>query len=163
MKTEFKKRKNLRVPQYNYSNIGYYFITICIKNRKCILSQIINTTEKNSINLKLLQYGEISEKIIENTNKVYDNIQIYDYVIMPNHIHFICEITKNVKNNALPQNAIIPSIVGTLKKLINKECKEKIWQRNYYEHIIRNEKEYLKILQYMQDNPYRWAEDKYYL
>ena len=163
MKNEFKKRKNLRVPQYNYSNVGYYFITICIQNRKCILSQIINTTEKNSIKLKLLPYGEISEKIIKNTNKVYDNIQIYDYVIMPNHIHFICEIIKNVKKNDLPQNAIIPSIVGTLKKLINKKCKEKIWQINYYEHIIRNEKEYLKILKYMQDNPYRWAEDKYYL
>ena len=67
------------------------------------------------------------------------------------------------KIDALPANQIIPSVVGTLKKLINKECEEKIWQRNYYEHIIRDEKEYLEILQYIQDNPYKWIEDKYYL
>ena len=65
--------------------------------------------------------------------------------------------------DSLPANQIIPSVVGTLKKLINKECEEKIWQRNYYEHIIRDEKEYLEILQYIQDNPYKWIEDKYYL
>jgi len=90
-------------------------------------------------------------------------MEIYDYIIMPNHVHFICEIKIKKEIDALPANQIIPSVVGTLKKLINKECKEKIWQRNYYEHIIRDEKEYLEILQYIQDNPYKWIEDKYYL
>ena len=65
--------------------------------------------------------------------------------------------------NALPANQIIPSVVGTLKKIINKECKEKILQRNYYEHIIKDEKEYLEILKYIQDNSYKLIEDKYYL
>ena len=163
MKEESRSRKNLRMPHYNYSNTGYYFITICVKNRKKLLSKIIITTQNNNIKLELLPYGKIADRIIKNTNNVYDYAKIYDYVIMPNHIHFICEITKNINNDCSPQNATIPNIVGALKKLINKECKEKIWQRNYYEHIIRNEKEYLKILQYIYDNPYRWGQDLYYI
>ena len=163
MENKLSKRKNLRINKYNYSDIGYYFITICIKNKKCILSTIANDEKKQSIKIKLLPYGLITEKYIKSTNNIYDNIIISNYVIMPNHIHFICEIINKDEVNRLPANATIPCIVGTLKKLINKECKEKIWQRNYYEHIIRNENEYLKILEYIQNNPYKWGNDKYYI
>ena len=160
MKKNFR-RKELRIHQYNYSNVGFYYITICTKDRKCILSKIINTNE--TIKLKLLPYGTIAEKYIKSANRVYDNVKISTYIIMPNHIHLICEINNTTKNNVSPANYTIPSVIGTLKKLINKDCKEKIWQRNYYEHIIRNENEYLKILEYIQNNPYKWAEDKYFL
>ena len=163
MKNEFKKRKNLRIPRYNYSNIGYYFITMCTQDRKCILSNIINNDNNNFLKLELLPYGIITEKYLKSSNTSYNNSKINDYIIMPNHVHFICEIKIKKEIDALPANQIIPSVVGTLKKIINKECKEKIWQRNYYEHIIRDEKEYLEILQYIQDNPYKWIEDKYYL
>ena len=163
MKNEFKKRKNLRIPRYNYSNIGYYFITMCTQDRKCTLSNIINNDNNNFLKLELLPYGIITEKYLKSSNAAYNNLKIYDYIIMPNHVHFICEIKIKKEIDSLPANQIIPSVVGTLKKLINKECEEKIWQRNYYEHIIRDEKEYLEILQYIQDNPYKWIEDKYYL
>ena len=58
---------------------------------------------------------------------------------------------------------MIPSIVSAFKRLTNREINNKIWQRNYYEHIIRNEREYLEIIQYIQNNPLNWNKDKYFM
>ena len=157
------KRKNLRISEYNYSNDGFYFITICTKNRKCILSKIINDEQGNFNKLELLPFGKIVEYNLIKTNKVYEDIKICNYVIMPNHIHFIVEIIgKSHGGTNSPTNEKIPTLISTLKRFINKECTEQIWQRNYYDHIVRNEKEYLKTLEYIQNNPYKWKTDLYY-
>jgi len=81
---------------------------------------------------------------------------------MPNHIHFIVEI-KNGTNGA-PKAAppTIPKIINSLKSIVTKKLGYQIWQRNYYEHIIRNETEYLMIKQYITNNPYNWENDKYF-
>ena len=157
MKKKIIQRKNLRLLEYNYSNIGCYFITICVQNRKNILSKIVKTN--NDVKLILFKYGKIVKKYLEEINEFYKDINIINYVIMPKHIHFICEIINNNNSNT---NEIIPFIVSTLKRFTNKACKEKIWQRNYYDHIIRNEKEYLKVLEYIENNPYKWHDDIYY-
>ena len=167
MKNKILKRKNLRIPKYNYSNEGFYFITICTKNRECILSKIINDEQDNFNKLELLPYGKIMKDNLIKTNNLYEDIKICDYIIMPNHIHFIVKIIKKdisrlPKNSNSIANAKIPALISSLKRFTNKACKEKIWQRNYYEHIIRNEKEYLKILEYIQSNPYKWKKDLYY-
>ena len=157
------KRKKLRIPQYNYSNEGLYFITICTQNRKCILSKIIYNDDTEIPQLILSNYGKIAEKYINSINSFYKNVQIINYVIMPNHIHLICEIKKSINNNSKhPSKMRIPMLVSTFKRFTNKESKLKIWQRDYYEHIIRNEKEYIAIEQYIQNNPYNWKKDKYY-
>ncbi len=157
------KRKQIRISQYNYSNIGDYFITICTKDKKCVLSKIIQNESNSMPKLILLPFGEVTDKYIHSINKTYNDIMIRDYVIMPNHIHFICSILKNCGYENTPANNKLAMLVSTFKRLINKECNEKIWQRNYYEHIIRNEKEYLKILEYINENPYKWNNDKYYV
>ena len=161
MKNQMITRKNLRIKNYDYSNIGFYFITICIKDRSYVLSKI-SEGENNTINLKLLPYGEIVQEVLMKTNNAYKEIKIRDYVIMPNHVHFICEI--NSKNKLKTQSKTkerIPMLISSIKRIINRKCHEKIWQRNYYEHIIRNSIEYLKIVEYIQNNPYNWADDKY--
>ena len=155
MKENLPQRKNIRISNYDYSNTGIYFITICIKNREKILSKI----EKEKI--VLYQYGKIVEKYILKINAKYNYICINSYVIMPNHIHILCEI-KEYKNSKFSYNATIPFVISTLKRLTNKEFRENIWQRNYYEHIVRNEEEYQKILEYIQNNPINWEKDKYF-
>lgn len=86
---------------------------------------------------------------------------------MPDHVHFIISITHDTPNtmsengtsgSPSPTNAIIPKIVSALKRFTNKEIGFDIWQRSYYDHIIRNEKEYLEISRYIAVNPARWAE-----
>ena len=169
------KRKSIRLKDYDYSKEGCYYITICIKNRKEILSKIetYNTKLKSNdvgvgvpddpkkIHIKLTTYGEIIEKQIKDINKIYNDIRIENYIIMPNHVHMIIELTRQENGSSrtpTPTNAKILLIVSTLKRLTNKEIENKIWQRNYYEHIIRNEKEYYEIIKYMQNNPVRWIQ-----
>lgn len=180
MKKTFPKWKTIRIPQYDYSQEGCYFITICTKNREKILSKIVGVgipddplnqyTENqlknnNEYKIKLKKFGIIVEKYINSINKTYKNMRIDNYVIMPNHIHMICVLEKNKSGSSrtpTPTNARIPFLISTFKRLINRECKEILWQRNYYEHIIRNEKEYLRILEYIENNPLNWIYDKYY-
>lgn len=160
-----QKRKEIRIKQYNYSQEGMYFITICTKNRECFLSSVIFKEKTNEAQISLLYEGAVADKYIQSINKVYKNICISYYVIMPNHIHLICEILEEKwsSRTPTPTNAIIPSMVSTFKRLTNKEINNKIWQRNYYEHIIRNEREYLEIIQYIQNNPLNWNRDKYFM
>jgi len=160
MEKNYNVRKNLRISKYNYSSVGFYFITICTKNRECILSKIYYKNLEPI--LKLSKLGKITEKYINAINKTYENIKINYYSIMPNHLHFICEINNKEKNCLSRANEKIPFIISTLKRLSNKECNRKIWQRNYYEHIIRNEEEYLRIIKYIKDNPFNWKNDIYY-
>ena len=160
MENNFITRKNLRISKYNYSNIGCYFITICTQDRKNILSKIYY--KKETLVHELSDFGIITEKYIKSINKTYNEIKINYYIVMPNHIHFICEIIEKHKNTISRTNEKLPFLISTIKRLINKECKEKIWQRNYYEHVIRNEKEYKKIVKYIEDNPYKWEKDIYF-
>ena len=153
MKDNLPQRKSIRISNYDYSNIGIYFITICIKNRKNILSKI----KKEKIILS--QYGKIVEKYILTINAKYNYICIHSYVIMPNHVHFLCEI-KAQKSSKFSYNATIPFVISNLKRLTNKEFRENIWQRNYYEHIVRNKIEYQKITEYIENNPMNWKKDK---
>ena len=155
MKENLPQRKNIRISNYDYSNIGFYFITICIKNRENILSKI----EKEKIILS--QYGKIVEKYILGINSKNHYICTNSYVIMPNHVHILCEI-KKYRSTKFSYNATIPYTISTLKRLTNKEFRENVWQRNYYEHIVRNEKEYQKILEYIKNNPMNWEKDKYF-
>ena len=147
MKENLPKRKNIRLRYYDYSEEGLYFITICTKNREQLLGEI---TEANQI--KLTKVGTIVEKSIRNLERIYSNITIDEYVVMPNHIHIIIII--NEKNDLT-----ISRIINQYKGGITKKIGYSIWQKLFYEHIIRNENEYYKIKQYIQSNIATWKED----
>ena len=86
-----KQRKQIRIQEYNYSKAGYYFITICTKNREHILA-IINNCRGEQCSSVLTTTGRIVDEYIKNIEKVYDNVKIDEYIIMPNHIHIIKNI-----------------------------------------------------------------------
>ena len=159
------KRKSLRINGYDYSQPGKYFVTICTQNRLEILSQIY--TEKRGTNneevlIKLYKFGKIVKEEIDHINNKYNNINIEKYVIMPNHIHLIIEIKEKTiitLNHLIMQFKSITT--NRYIKEIKNKFEKKIWQRNYYEHIIRNEKEYLEIYEYIENNPLKWKEDIY--
>jgi putative transposase len=106
-----------------------------------------------------------------NLEKEFSNIKLHEYIIMPNHIHFIIELTEWADTGPAPT---IGEIVCSFKTRTTghaiKEIKKgnllpfdkRFWQRNYYEHIIRNEKEYYKIVEYIENNPLKWEEDEYF-
>ncbi len=165
-KLELRNRKSIRLKQYDYSSQGMYFITICVKNRECILSKI-NCKQGVGVDdhvdpIKLQTCGKIVQEKIKNINYAYENVMVNQYVIMPNHIHMLIEIKeKDRKNGSMRASTpTIPQIVNALKGLITKQIGFSIFQRNYYEHIVRNEKEYLKIQEYIKNNPLNWEEDE---
>ena len=181
MEEKIPQRKQLRLKEYDYSQEGYYFITICTQNRKHILSKIIDVSKQNTKpvgadsisaqNVKLTCVGKLIEKIYLNLEKEFPNIKLHDYIIMPNHLHGIIEIYKRAEIDSAPTiNKIIQTFkrhttieyIKGVKQGIYKPFDKRILQRNYYEHIIRNEKEYLLIKQYIQNNPLNWEKDKYY-
>ncbi len=167
----FPNRKPTRLKGYNYSTPGAYFITICTHNRKCVFSEIVGAIHESPEN-KLTHYGEIAEAIIKILPDRF-NISIPAYVIMPNHIHMIIEFGNNpeferaIRESPLQYHrSVIDKIVGYLKmnasKKMHNSYSGQIWQRSYHDHIIRNEKDYLNIWEYIDTNVIRWENDCFY-
>jgi len=161
----FNRRKNLRLPGYDYSLPNYYFVTICTKNRECVLGRIVN------YKIQLSEIGKIARKCWLDITKHYLNVYLDEWIIMPNHIHGIIEIVddnlvtphgvevQNFESLRNKYQKIIPRSLGCIirgfKIGVTKLSKQKNikfkWQRNYYEHIIRN---------YIVGNPYNWQKDR---
>ncbi len=167
---ELHHRKTTRLKNYDYSQCGIYFITICIFEHKSKLGKIENQV------MVLNQFGNIVLEEILKTEIIRPEIKIHDFVIMPNHLHLVIEIL-NVEKSSLiieiPENRMKPksisSFVSGFKAAvtvrinkINDTQGSPFWQRNYYDNIIRNEKSYNKVMQYIKDNPIKWTSDKYY-
>ncbi len=142
-------RKKLRLNGFDYSTNGAYFVTLCTINRKCILSSIRKSGNYSYPEVKLTDIGLIVKKYMNNIPG------ITNYVIMPNHIHLIVE-----KENIL--NSVLSNDIRSFKTLVTKEVGFQIWQSSFYDHIIRDDYDYNVHLQYINDNPIKWCEDKYY-
>ena len=162
---EHPKRKQIRLSEYDYSTSGAYFVTICTEGRRCILSSVRRGDPGGRPAVEYTQYGEIAESCFAAVKELYD-ISFDTYVIMPNHIHFICSL--GVPRATTRVAPTLGRVVGAYKSLAANGCRKaglqgKLWQRSYYEHIIRNEKDYREIREYIENNPAQWAEDRYYV
>jgi len=161
-------RHSLRLKDYNYSTPGMYFITICTRDKTCIFGDIVNGK------MLLNEYGGIVHKYWFELENKFNNIELPAFVVLPNHIHGIIHshgyncFVGAIHELPLQQRRrmLIPGIVGYFKmntaKLINDKRKspgEHVWQRNYYEHIIRNECELNEIREYIVNNPIKWELD----
>ena len=164
---DLPNRKTTRLKDYDYSSPGAYFITICTKDRKEILSNIVGTGVPDGPQNILTQYGKIAEKHILNMTSFYDNLSVDNYVIMPNHIHLLIQIHyTDIKNGpprtSVPTNSVISQFVSTFKRFCNKEYGENIWQPRSNDHIIRNEHDYHNIYDYIATNVIKWNKDCFY-
>ena len=165
---EKQERKATRLPEYDYSGAGAYFVTICTKNRRCILSKIVGAGVLDSPKVVLTKYGNIAEKQIQVMDELYENLSVDKYVIMPNHIHLLVRIlcvadVRGSSGTPTPTyNSHISRFVSTFKRYCNKQCNDQIWQRGFYDHVVRNDDDYDVIWQYIDDNTIKWELDKFY-
>lgn len=178
---EIQRRRSIRLRERDYSAAGNYFLTICTRNRELILGIIEN---KNMI---LSPIGIIAERYWKNIPRHFPNVRLDEYCIMPNHIHGILIIEGAVNVGVqyeIPRNHIEPlhsvkshlhsfqhtvpksigSIIRTYKTSVTKRCKEIgfdefIWQRNFYDRIIRDDGELKRIQAYVRNNPASWEID----
>ena len=150
-------RKNIRLKDYDYGQNGAYFITICVKDKHEMLGAVVGT---NCVRPQLSEYGMVVEKEIATLNSTYKNVKVDKYIVMPNHIHIIIFITaENGRTQFVPT---ISQIIKQFKGAITKKTGAFFWQPRFHDHIIRDEKEYLHIWQYIDENPAKWTEDEYY-
>ena len=155
-------RRSIRLKDYDYSQSGLYFVTICTQDRDCRLGNIVNGE------MVLNELGNEINNIWKELPNHFPNIECDIYQIMPNHIHGIIIINK--LTNASDKNVGIGDIVCAFKSLSVVRCLKKsksrnetlgkLWQRNYYEHIIRTPQEHYKIANYIISNPYNWTKDE---
>lgn len=162
---EHIKRKSPRLKEYDYSTPGMYFVTICVKNRKQLLGNIVGDGDFDVPQMILSKYGMVLEKYINLMNEKYSHIKIDKYVIMPNHLHLIINITdyKNgASETAAPYNNEMSKFVSLLKRYCNIEYGQNIFQRSFHDHIIRGEEDYKKIWEYIDTNVLKWKQDCFY-
>jgi len=159
-----RERKRNRLKEYDYSQGGYYFITICVSNRKDYFGKI----DGNKCILNV--FGKTIKQILEKIPVQYTYISIDYYVIMPDHIHAIVIIdpsenvsvvtSRDLSLNKKQKRKIksLSEIIGAFKTMTSKELhlkglKEFKWQRSFYDRIIRNERELYQIRKYIEENP----------
>ena len=164
---ELPKRKTVRLKGYDYSTPGAYFITICVKDRKHLLSEIVGTGVPDGPENRLKPYGEVAERYLNSMCDFYNDIKIEKYVIMPNHIHMIILITEKRESGgppgtSVPTNATVSQFISTFKRFCNREYGRNIWQARSNDHIIRGKDDYRKIWEYIDTNVLRWETDCFY-
>ena len=165
-------RRSIRLPGYDYSQSGAYFVTICVDRRRCLFGDVIDGQ------MRLNQYGAIVAEEWQRSSVIRQEIELDGWVVMPNHFHAIVIINNPVGANGrspLPNASPIPrmkpkslsSLMAGFKSITTKKINilrdapgAKLWQRNYYEHIIRNSNAMNEIRQYIINNPLSWSIDQ---
>ena len=127
-----------------------------------MLSKIVGGGALDAPNSQLTELGKIVEKYILSGQRI-ERIAVEKYVIMPNHIHLLLAVTSGTSKAPSPTNAIIPHFVSTLKRFCNREIGISVFQRSYHDHIIRNEQDFLRVWEYMDNNPKQWEMDCLYV
>jgi putative transposase len=170
--TNYHKRKSIRWKEHDYAYEGAYFVTICTSRRRSYLGDIVNGE------MNLSDMGRIADQCWQEIPKHFDNVQLDEYKVMPNHVHGIVMITDSVRTrhaasqpDSKPNRKFGPlptkslhTIIGSYKSAVTKFIHAKgfafDWQSRFHDHIIRNEKELNRIRQYIDDNPAKWEFDR---
>ena len=165
MEKNYPKRKHPRLPTYDYSTTGAYFVTICTHGKKCLLSRIVGHIAAPA-EIQYTQYGQIAKEQLLALEKRFAGVKIDQYVVMPNHIHMIVIFEDNTAG-ASPRPTLM-DVVCAYKSLTTRACKkaqpiEKLFQTSFYEHVIRGQADYDEIAKYICENPTKWQLDQLYI
>ena len=155
---ELFNRKRTRLLGYDYSSAGAYFITICTKNKKCILSTIVGDAALGVPKNHLSKMGAVVEKYIKSATNM-ENVNVDKYVIMPTHIHAILCFSAG----ASPRPTLT-DVIGAYKSITTRRCNpfqntpgQKLFQASFYETVLRNKQAYQECWRYIEENPQKWA------
>ncbi|MBE6987904.1 MAG: hypothetical protein E7432_03890 [Ruminococcaceae bacterium] len=154
------QRKSPRLKDFDYSTNGKYFVTVCTHEKKKLLSSIEYVGEGLCAlpQIKLTEIGKIVEESIRFTGENTEGVVIEKYIIMPNHIHLLIELTAGGHGNPPLQD-----VIGRIKSYTTYRYGGKLWQRSFHDHCVRSEDDYLKIGTYIDSNHQKWDKDLYYI
>lgn len=164
------RRRSMRLKGHDYAQAGAYFITICTRGRHCLFGQVVNSE------MYLNEYERIVEREWLRNATIRPSVILDEFVIMPNHFHGIVVLTDARATHRVapterpngPTPSSIGAIIGQFKSIVTKGINVVrgtrgvlVWQRNYYEHVIRSEWDINRAREYIVNNPAHWAEDEY--
>lgn len=157
---EFPKRKHPRLKEYDYSQPGFYYVTIHIAENGPLLSTVGRGLAPAEAAIRLTQTGRIVYRQLLALEKRYGNVCIDRYVIMPTHVHVIVRLKETA--GASPRPTLM-DVVRTYKSLVTRECNSgsktpgrRIFQTSFYETVLRNEAAYMECCRYIDENPVKW-------
>jgi len=179
MQEKLPIRKYPRLKDYDYSQYGPYFVTLCIKDKRNLLGRVdVGSGFHARPFVELTDLGVAVQKTIEYIYTNDKRVEIQQYVIMPNHVHMIVALNTAGYGSCTAEHGsctvgrgspTLQAVVGRIKSYTTKLWNEMygtkheiFWQRSFHDHIIRSESDYQKIWQYIDENPMRWMEDCYY-
>ncbi len=155
-------RKPNRLASHDYMS-GGYFITVCTRDKRNMFwADTVGADSIRPPQVPLLSnYGRCVQTAIEGIPRHYPHCDLLKYCIMPNHIHLIllCSDKSETQSVSLPT---ISTIIGQMKRAASKSAGTPLWQKSFHDRVIRNEKEYLKIWNYIEENPLKWELDCFY-
>ena len=171
--TDLPRRRHPRLDNYDYSLPGAYFVTVNVAGNRCLLSNVRVGRGLAPAEVRLTELGRIVEEELLTLPRRYPGVTVERYVVMPNHIHVLFEFEAAGASPRPTERTPRPTlmqVVGTLKSLSARRCNREVgtmgtpfWQASFYESILQSERAYLDALNYIDTNPAKWAEDKYFV
>ena len=159
---ELPNRKANRLTEYDYSTPNAYFITVCTQNRKNLFWTAAGAVVCCPENIPLSSLGMMVKQVIHDIPMHYPTITVDHAVIMPNHVHLLLQINTDI--NGRPMAApTISTVINQTKGVISKKAGFSVWQKGFYDHVIRNDNDYRDIWNYIERNPSKWVDDKLYI
>jgi putative transposase len=159
-----KRRRSLRLKGYDYAQAGAYFVTICAQDRACLFGNVVEES------MCLNDAGHMFAMLWNDIPVRFADLEVDTFVVMPNHVHGIV-VLSDTANGATKSAPALGAVVAAFKSMTTvhyirgvktrgwPEFRQRLWQRNYYEHVVRDESELDRIRRYIDENPARWAFD----
>ena len=163
------RRRSVRLKGHDYTRPGSYYVTLCTANRECLFGDVIQGK------MELNALGRIVETEWRKTADIRPNVAVDEFVVMPNHVHGILVMRRGERCKRGPREArfgqpvagSVAAIIGQFKSVVTKTINRErdtpgadVWQRNYYDRVIRNDRELRRIREYIRNNPAQWAKDR---
>ena len=168
------RRRSIRIPGYDYTQWGSYFVTLCAWQNHCSFGSVVGGA------LQLSEIGRRVEACWEAIPAHFSSVELDEFIVMPNHVHGILMLSpsSSAESNPIvstpverfghPVAGSVPTIIRSFKAAATRDVRRflqrsdfVVWQRNYYEHVVRDENALVRIRQYIIDNPARWEFDPY--
>ena len=169
-------RRSIRLKNYDYSTPGAYFVTVCTREKRCILSRVVKPSgdaveeQLAAPAVVLTKAGRIVDEQIRLLPERFPSLSVDRFVVMPNHIHLLLTISAHAggaSSAPTAENRRRPDITHVVQVLKSQSSRlsgdAPLWQRSFYDHVVRSEAEYREIAEYIAVNPARWAEDRFYV
>ena len=152
------RRKPNRIPDFDYSQNYAYFLTICTADRRYWFGTVEKTGEQQPAQVRLSRIGQIVDASIRAIPEHYPNVHLEHHIVMPNHIHLLLRL----ENRTGQKPVSISTVIQQFKGFVTKKIGKSVWQKLYYDHVVRDAEDFAVKWRYIDNNPNRWVDDPYF-